>query len=88
PTSYNYRTFPQYLLRQDYLNNFDLNLQKNTQIHESALLELRLDVFNALNHPEYNTPNVSPTSSSFGTTSGVYSGTLARQLQVGAHFVF
>jgi hypothetical protein len=88
PTSFNYRTFPQYLLRQDFLNNFDLNLQKNTQIHERAILELRADVFNAFNHPEYNTPNVSPTSSAFGTTSGVYTGTQARQVQIGAHLVF
>jgi hypothetical protein len=88
PTSFNYRTFPQYLLRQDYLNNFDFNLQKDTQIRERATLELRADVFNALNHPEYNTPNVSPTSKAFGTTSGVYTGTIARQLQFGAHFIF
>ena len=88
PNGDNYRTFPAYLLRQDYTSNWDANIQKNTALFEGAQLQLRLDVFNLLNRPEYNTPTVSPTSASFGTTSGVYTGTIARQLEVGAHIIF
>ncbi len=88
PTGNNYRTFPQYLLRQDYTSNWDATLEKDVDTWENVKIQLRLDCFNLLNRPQYNTPNVSPTSSSFGTTSGVYSGTFARQLQVGAHVEF
>ena len=88
PTGNNYRTFPAYLLRQDYTSNWDANVQKDISTYENVRVELRMDIFNLLNRPQYNTPNVSPTSASFGTTSGVYSGTTARQFQVGAHVVF
>ena len=88
PNAENYRTFPQYLLRQDYTSNWDANVQKNTLIAEGVNLQLRLDCFNLLNRPQYNTPNVSPTSAAFGTTSGVYPGTAARLFQLGAHIVF
>ncbi len=88
PNSYNYRTFPQYLLRQDYTSNWDANVQKNITAWENVKLELRMDAFNLLNRPQYNAPNVSPTSSLFGTVTGVYSGTNARQLQVGARVTF
>ena len=88
PTSNNYRTFPAYLLRQDYTSNWDANVQKNTTLAEGITMELRLDCFNLLNRPQYNTPTVSPTSTTFGTTSGVYSGTFSRQFQVGARVLF
>jgi hypothetical protein len=88
PNSDNYRTFPQYAQRQDYTSDWDGNVQKDIKAAENVDIQLRLDGFNLLNRPQYNTPNLSPTSASFGTTSGVYSGTFARQLQVGAHIVF
>jgi hypothetical protein len=88
PNAENYRTFPQYLLRQDYTSDWDANVQKDITAYENVKIELRLDAFNLLNRPQYNTPNVSPTSSAFGTTSGIYSGTFARQFQAGAHIVF
>ncbi len=88
PNGENYRTFPQYLLRQDYTSDWDANVQKNITAWENVQVQLRLDAFNLLNRPQYGTPNVSPTSSSFGTSSGVYSGAFARQFQVGARFAF
>ncbi len=88
PNGDNYRTFPQYLMRQDYTSDWDGNVQKDITGPENIKVELRLDAFNLLNRPQYNTPNVSPTSTSFGTVSGVYSGTLARLFQLGAHIVF
>lgn len=88
PNAENYRTFPAYLLRQDYTSDWDGNVVKEFATFESAKIELRLDAFNLLNRPQYNTPNVSPTSSAFGTTSGVYTGTFARQFQAGVHIAF
>ncbi len=88
PTGNNYRTFPAYLLRQDYTSNWDGNVQKDITAWENVKVQLRLDAFNLLNRPQYNTPNVSPTSTAFGTTSGVYGGTFARQFQVGARISF
>jgi hypothetical protein len=88
PNAENYRTFPQYLLRQDYTSEWDGNVQKDVTAWENVKVQFRMDVFNLLNRPQYNTPNVSPTSASFGTTTGVYTGTFARQFQVGAHIVF
>lgn len=88
PNGFNYRTFPAYLLRQDYTNNWDANVQKDFTAYENVKMELRLDCFNLFNRPQYNTPTVSPTSATFGTTSGVYSGTTSRLFQVGAHIVF
>jgi hypothetical protein len=88
PTSVNYRTFPQYLMRQDYTSNWDANVQKDITTYENIKIQLRLDAFNLLNRPQYNTPNVSPTSALFGTTTGVYTGTASRQLDVGAHIIW
>jgi hypothetical protein len=88
PNSYNYRTFPQYLMRQDYTSNWDGNVQKDFTTYKGIKVELRMDAFNLLNRPEYNSPTVSPVSANFGKTSGVASGTTARQLQVGGHIIF
>ena len=63
-------------------------MQKDIKSWENVDLQLRLDCFNLLNRPQYNTPTVSPTSGSFGKTSGVYGGTNSRQFQVGAHIMF
>lgn len=88
PNGFNYRTFPQYVGRQDYTSNWDGNVEKDIKTAENLTIQLRLDCFNLLNRPQYNTPNVSPTSSAFGTSSGVYSGTAARHFDLGAHIVF
>lgn len=88
PDSYNYRTFPQFVMRQDYTSNWDGNVEKDIKTAEKVNIQLRLDCFNLLNRPQYNTPNVSPTSPAFGTTNGVYSGTSSRHFDVGAHIVF
>jgi hypothetical protein len=90
PNSYNYRTFPAYLMRSDYTSNWDANVEKSFSAWEKSKVDVRLDCFNLLNRPQYASPNVSPTSSAFSTTtsSGVLSGTLSRQFQVSAHIVF
>lgn len=72
--------------RADGINSLDLSLIKNNQIFDRLRLQLRADFFNALNHPQFGTPNLSPTSSSFGTITS--QANLPRTVQLGARFVF
>ena len=86
PNSYNYRTFPEYLLRSDGNNNFDFSLLKNFALGEHVVLQPRVDAFNALNHAQFSSANVSPTSSSFGLVNTQLNTN--RQLQGGVHIIF
>lgn len=67
----------------------DLSLEKKTAIREGVQLLLRLDAFNAPNHPNFGTPaaNIS-TPSSVGVISGSNGNMTPRQLQVGGKIVF
>jgi hypothetical protein len=60
-------------IRQDGQNNLDMVLVKNFTIKEDLKAQLRTDWFNALNHPQFLVPNVSPTSSAFGQVTGEWS---------------
>ena len=46
--------------------NLDFSLSRNFSVHEGWQLEVRGESFNALNHPNLKTPNVTLSSSSFG----------------------
>jgi Carboxypeptidase regulatory-like domain len=86
--SSNVRTFPTRFsnLRQDGANNFDLSIVKNTYITERVNLQLRLESFNAMNHPEFDVPNLTPTNSSFGKITN--QPNLARAIQIGGRLVW
>jgi hypothetical protein len=81
--SNNVRTFPTRFarLRNDGANNFDASILKNTRIKERVNLQFRVEAFNAFNHGAFAGPNLSPTSSAFGTITGV--NNLERHLQMG-----
>ncbi|MEB2361852.1 MAG: TonB-dependent receptor [Bryobacteraceae bacterium] len=66
--SFNYRTFPSRLndVRADGVNSWDLSVLKNTRIHERVNAQFRGEFLNAFNHPMFNAPNTSPTSTAFG----------------------
>jgi hypothetical protein len=53
-------------VRGDGANNLDLAIIKNTRLREGIQLQLRFEAINALNHPQFNPPNATPTSSAFG----------------------
>ena len=72
--------------RADGINSMDLSLIKNTEIGEHLRLQLRADLFNALNHPQFSAPTLSPTSSTFGQASS--QANLPRTTQLGARLVF
>ncbi len=88
PNGFNYRTFPQNLLRQDHENNFDFSAMKSFHIIESALLQARIDAFNGFNRPQFTNVNTSTSSGSFGNINNVATGTAPRSLQGGIHFIF
>jgi hypothetical protein len=68
----NFRQFPLRFgnLRADGLNNVDFSAIKNTRIIEKLSLQYRCEFFNGLNHPAFNPPILTPTSSSFGLITG------------------
>jgi Carboxypeptidase regulatory-like domain len=86
--SNNVRTFPTRFgnLRQDGANNIDLSLIKNTYVTERVNLQLRVESFNAFNHPEFDAPNLTPTSTGFGKITN--QPNLARAIQIGGRLVW
>ncbi len=52
------------------VENWDLALQRNFILHERARLQFRGEFFNAWNHANFNNPNGSVNSPSFGAISG------------------
>jgi hypothetical protein len=67
------------------LNNWDLALLKDTKFTESKALELRFEAFNLFNHAQFQGPDGSIDSSTFGIIS---SANDPRILQVAAKFRF
>jgi len=53
-------------IRSDGANNLDLAIIKNTRLREGVQFQLRFEAINALNHPQFNPPNTTPSSSAFG----------------------
>ena len=66
--SQNFRRFPSQFnnLRIDSLNDINVNLTKSFVIHEDVRVQFRAESFNLCNRPEFDTPNLTPTSSTFG----------------------
>jgi hypothetical protein len=64
---------------------WNLSLRKVFQIHEQWRLQFTADAFNAFNHVNFDNPNVSTTSGSFGA---ITSSQPARQIQFSARLQF
>lgn len=82
-------------LRGPGLVNLDVALAKTTAITERVNLELRLEFFNALNHPEFAQPTfldnaTNINSPDFGqiTTTGTFRGAAPRIGQIAARLTF
>jgi hypothetical protein len=86
PGSWNFRTFPPDLLREDPTNNFDFSTLKNFTIWERVRLQPRVDCFNCLNHAQMSNANTTPTSASFGDITSELNTN--RTLQGGVHILF
>jgi hypothetical protein len=55
-------------------------------LREALKLQLRADAFNSFNHPNFNAPNVSPTSTAFATITSQNGG--GRQFTVSGKLTF
>jgi hypothetical protein len=73
------------------LTDLDASLHKDFRMpyNEKHALSIRFEAFNALNHPNWNNPTVSTSSSTFGRITGTVTGMGAlRQLQLAAKYQF
>ncbi len=86
PNGSDYRTFPSLFLREQNTNNADLSAFKSFTFGERVNLQLRLDAFNALNRVQFGSPNVTPTSSAFGTITS--QANTPRVIQIGGRIAF
>ena len=67
------------------LVNLDLSLQKSWSVHENQNLQFRWDVFNALNHPNFNLPGRIFGAANFGVITSALD---ARELQFALKWIF
>jgi hypothetical protein len=86
--SQNYRNFPNTFnnFRSDAANNVDLSMLKNFHITERMAMQFRFETFNTFNRCEFAAPNVSPTSSAFGTITA--QANTPRSIQMGLKLRF
>jgi hypothetical protein len=75
-------------VRQDGFNNLDASVLKDIKFTEKTYLQLRFETFNTLNHPIFGTPSLTPTSTSFGYITSVFTNSEPRQVQLGGRIVF
>jgi hypothetical protein len=73
-------------LRRDTSKNVDMSLSKNFPFAEGRYLQIRIETFNTLNRVTFGSPNISPTSTAFGTISTQSNS--PRAVQLGARLVW
>ncbi|MGH9714983.1 MAG: carboxypeptidase regulatory-like domain-containing protein [Candidatus Acidiferrales bacterium] len=73
------------------VTTWDFSVIKDTRLHESLNMQFRAEIFNLLNHANFNTPNLiafTPTGVS-GTAGAITStSTSSRQIQFGLKFLW
>ena len=86
--SYNVRTMPMVFggVRGEGQARWDLSAIKYFPIRERFKLQFRAEAFNAWNHPNFDNPNTSVTSSAFGTVTSVSPS--PRQFQLALKLTF
>jgi hypothetical protein len=57
-------------IRNPYVNTFTIGMRKSFDIAKGTRFQLGVDLFNALNHPQFGSINVDPSSAGFGAISG------------------
>jgi hypothetical protein len=84
----NLRTFPQLLagVRGDGQSDWNLSLFKSVPIKERMRLELRMEGYDMMNHPNLSDPNTTVTSSAFGTVTS--QAGLSREFQGAVRLTF
>jgi hypothetical protein len=85
PANYQFGNSARNLLRGPGYEDLDFSLIRNVNFTEGKLLQIRGEFFNALNHTDFTSPQSTFGASNFGT---ITSSLAARQIQIGARFVF
>ena len=85
PPIYTYGNAAPYSATADGRQYFDLAFQKDWRFHERHNVQFRGEFYDLPNHVNFNNPNATFTSSSFGK---VTSATAARQIQFGLRYAF
>jgi len=67
---------------------FDGQVSRLFPLHERLNLDLRLEAFNVLNHPDFGAPTAGFSSSTFGQISSTAGGNAARVFQGGVKLIF
>jgi Carboxypeptidase regulatory-like domain/TonB dependent receptor len=71
-----------------HFRHFDFSLFKTFQLAERLRLQFRAEAYNLTNTPNFNQPNSTLGSTSFGTISSTRTGSTPRQLQFALRFMF
>ncbi len=74
-------------LRNQRFLKFDVGISKNFRIREGMKIQFRIDAINVLNKPYFSSPNLTPSSSSFGFTTAPVRQP-PRDIQIGGRFTF
>jgi hypothetical protein len=90
PATPNFGTAGRNILLGPGLADADVALRKDVRIQERQRLQMRLEVFNLLNHPNFDLPNPNFDSSTFGTvqSANAYGNKPPRQIQLGLRYAF
>ena len=86
PFQYTYGTAGRNLLHGPDMVDLDASLFKNFPIKERAQFELRLEMFNSLNHPSFSNPAATFTTASFGNIGSTSNNN--REIQIAGKLVF
>jgi hypothetical protein len=86
PAQFTYGTAGRNQLRADRLDNLDFALFREDRWTERLRSQLRLELFNALNHASFGSPQLLLSSPAFSQVSGTSSG--ARQMQLALKLLF
>jgi hypothetical protein len=70
------------------IDNYDLTLQKNLNLTESKLVELRLEAFNIFNHAQFYGPNSVDGNIDSATFGRVVRAAAPRLVQIALKMVF
>ena len=72
------------------LVDFDVSLTRNIKVTDHSQFQLRAEVFNIFNHPNFDVPDRVFDSPTFGalTSANAYGNRPSRQLQLGARYSF
>jgi hypothetical protein len=89
PVPYTYGNSAYDMLWGPRYQDWDMSLEKNTAWRERINLQLRMDAFNAFNHPNFGTPNATVSNpSNFGSITSTASGAENRTLEFAAKLSF